>query len=268
MRIDAYTIKFLTNAHIGKGGSNIDIVDNVVQKDPINNLPVIYSSSLKGALREHFKEEGTKFLEYIFGSDTKAKTSIQGSFVFFEAFMLTRPVRSNVVPYFNATAPFIIEKFLRYLQEFKILSSLAKELEEFYENIKNIQNVTITNSYPDPIIEEYEDIEVRKVKTPKILGQNIAIFPDRMFKELSLPFIARNHLENGTSKNLWYEEIVPKFSTYVFFIGKPDNIANNIDKEKIEKFENRFDKKGDVVQIGANKTIGYGFAKIERISDA
>jgi CRISPR-associated protein Cmr4 len=92
------------------------------------------------------------------------------------------------------------------------------------------------------------------------------ILPDEEFKKLSLPVIARNHLENGKSKNLWYEEIVPKFSKFIFFISKPNEELDKIDKKNLEKFLNRLDKE-DIYQFGANKTIGMGFAKVKRISD-
>ena len=179
--------------------------------------------------------------------------------------MLTRPVRSNVLPYFNATSPFIVKKFIDYLEEFNILENLKNELNKFYKEIKNIKKPIIKNSYENLLIEDFEDFEVKDIKVPKIFGENVVILKDEDFKELSLPFVARNNLENGKSKNLWYEEIVPKFSTYIFFIGKPENV-NDKDKPKIEKFENIFEK-AEIVQLGANKTIGYGFAKIERLKN-
>jgi len=271
MKIDVYKIKLLTNAHIGSGGTNIDIVDNVVQKDPVSSLPVIFSSSLKGAFREYcenipFDDENHKknFITYIFGSDNKESDSKQGKFIFFEAFMLTRPVRSDKIPYFNATSPFIVKKFLDYSKEFNILENLQNKLETFYKQIKDIKEV-INTKFDNVLIEDYE-AKKKNLQIPSIFGENIAIFPDEVFKELSLPFVARNNLENGKSQNLWYEEIVPKFSNYIFFIGKPSNL-NETDKNKIEKFEKIFDKENEIIQLGANKTIGYGFAKIERLKD-
>jgi len=270
MKIDVYKIKLLTNAHIGSGGTNIDIVDNVVQKDPVSSLPVIFSSSLKGAFREHcenipFDDENHKknFITYIFGSDNKESDSKQGKFIFFEAFMLTRPVRSDKIPYFNATSPFIVKKFLDYLKEFNILKNLQNSLETFYNQIKDIKEV-INTKFDDVLIEDYTS-KKRNITIPSIFGENVAIFPDEVFKELSLPFVARNNLENGKSQNLWYEEIIPKFSTYIFFIGKPDNV-NSADEEKIKNFEKIFND-NKIVQIGGNKTIGYGFTKIERLKD-
>lgn len=52
----AYIIKTKTNLHAGSGDTNFGVVDNEVQRDSITNLPVINSSSLKGAVRDHFKD--------------------------------------------------------------------------------------------------------------------------------------------------------------------------------------------------------------------
>ena len=273
MKINTYKLKFLTNAHIGSGSTNIDIVDNVVQKDPVTKLPVIFSSSLKGAFREHFEtnlkntfndeNHQKNFINYIFGSDNKESDSKPGNFVFFEAFMLTRPVRSDKLPYFNATSPFIVKKLLDYLEEFNILETLKEELKNFHNQIKGIKEVIVTIS-DEVYIEDFK-AEKKDIKIPSIFGENVAVLPDKYFQELSLPFVARNNLENGKSKNLWYEEIIPKFSTYIFFIGKPDNV-NSEDEKKIQKFENIFDTNSEIIQIGANKTIGYGFAKIKKVT--
>ncbi len=66
-----------------------------------------------------------------------------------------------------------------------------------------------------------------------------------------LPIIARNSLEDGVSKNLWYEQIVPQQTSFYTFIELSD--ADKLGF--IEKLN------GKVVQIGANATIGYGYCK-------
>jgi CRISPR-associated protein Cmr4 len=269
MKIDLYTIETLTNLHVGSGDINFDIVDNQVQRDAISGLPNINSSSLKGAFREHFEsKDDTKCLvEYIFGSDNKTddnKTK-QGNFSFFEAQLLTRPVRSNKKAYFNATSPKVIENFLEAIENFNIEfdEELKKELKKLSEIEVKDKAVIFTN-ITDAILEdsesEYKEFDTSKIE--KFLGKDLALFSDEEFKKLSLPVIARNHLEDGVSKNLWYEEVVPKKSKFYFFIGKPENIA---DKNKIEGFENRFNKEGARLQIGANKSIGYGFTKIKKV---
>jgi CRISPR-associated protein Cmr4 len=265
MKVSMYEINFLTNAHIGSGGVNYDIIDNQVQKDVVDNLPVIYSSSLKGAFREHFEKAGEQFVDFIFGSSANENESKQGNIVFFEAFMIYRPLRSNKKPFYQVTAPFIIKKLIAYIEQLDIKYKENEKLKDFYEKIKNISQAVGIKDKNFFV----EDIEVKNsldIDLPKIFNNNLVVLPDEEFKKLSLPVIARNHLENGKSQNLWYEEIVPKFSKFIFFISKPDEELDITDKENLKSFLNRLDRE-DVYQFGANKTIGMGFAKVKRISD-
>ena len=82
-------------------------------------------------------------------------------------------------------------------------------------------------------------------------GGNLVLIEDNTFKAMlnTLPVIARNYLDNGISKNLWYEEIVPHQTRFYTFIAKSTNATTDllIDKQTI--------------QIGGNATIGYGFCK-------
>ena len=284
MVVDMYKLQNITNMHVGSGGVNYDIIENQVQKDVVTNLPIIHASSLKGALREHFenKHRGDNFIEFIFGSSPgdeknneeenehkkekkdEKKQTIPGSLVFFEAFMLTRPVRSNVKPYFNVTSPFIIEKLINYLEEFAILESLQEELKTFYNEIRDVEAVIFEN-IDDVYLEDYKAEYKQISKIPSIFPENLAILSYENFKNLSLPVVARNRLDNGESKNLWYEEIVPKYSNFIFFIGRDnDEYIDKDDKPKIDQFFRSFESE-KLYQIGANKTIGFGICKIEKV---
>jgi len=89
------------------------------------------------------------------------------------------------------------------------------------------------------------------------LGDDLVLFDEESFKQIDLPVIARNALdEDGISQNLWYEEVVPKHTRFFFCIGKPDS----------KGFENRFENEGGIVQFGANKSIGYGFSRVKKAS--
>jgi len=59
-------------------------------------------------------------------------------------------------------------------------------------------------------------------------------------------------LDNGESKNLWYEQVLPA-ETVLYTIIQEDG---NVLKDALN---------GQVVQIGANATIGYGYCKFELI---
>ena len=273
MKTELYKITTLSNLHVGSGDINFDIIDNQVQKDPITGLANINSSSLKGAFREHFTQNGdaSNMVKYIFGPENSSEDSHQtGAYSFFEAQLLTRPVRSNVKSYFNATSPQVIKNLLDTIKEFEIEfdEELKSELEKFTEvDVKDNTPVIFAN-ITNAIIED-EKALFKNHDTSKItqfLGENLALLSTKDFKELDLPVLARNALDNGVSKNLWYEEVVPKRSTFFFCIAKPDNIDEKDYDQKIRGFENRFDQESVKVQIGANKSIGYGFSKITKVS--
>lgn len=273
MKTELYKITTLSNLHVGSGDINFDIIDNQVQRDSITGVPNINSSSLKGAFREHFTQNGdeSKMVNYIFGPENSSEDSHKtGVYSFFEAQLLTRPVRSNVKSHFNATSLQVIKNLLDTIEEFEIEfdKELKSELEQFLEVDVKDNTPFIFENITNAIIEDEkaEFFGFDTSKLTKFLGENLALLSTKDFKELDLPVLARNALDNGVSKNLWYEEVVPKQSTFFFCIAKPDNIDEKDYNQKIKGFENRFNKEGSKVQIGANKSIGYGFSKITKVS--
>ena len=151
MKANLYTIKTLTNLHVGSGDINFDIIDNQVQKDKC--LPIIHSSSLKGALREHFSKRGNGFTNFIFGDENDKK---EGAISFFESKLLIRPVRSNTRAYFNATTPDIIKELIETIETFDIDYKKLDELKSFYDEVKNIKEITIfsTDNLKDVYLED------------------------------------------------------------------------------------------------------------------
>lgn len=272
MKTDLYKITTLSNLHVGSGDINFDVIDNQVQRDPITKLPNINSSSLKGAFRELFEQEGSKTLvNYIFGPDNKDENSHQtGAYSFFEAQLLTRPVRSNVKSFFRATTPAVIQNLLETIENFEIEfdATLKSELAKFSQ-LKPTKNTPIIfEDIKNVIVEDYE-AKVEHFDTSKLtsfLGEDLVLFEESDFKNLDLPVLARNYLKDGVSQNLWYEEVVPKKTEFFFCIAKPTNLDEQDKKQKIDNFEKRFDTKGSKVQFGANKSIGYGYSKVTKVS--
>lgn len=266
MKTSLYTINTLTNLHVGSGDINFDIIDNQVQRDPITTLPNINASSLKGAFREHFKQfDANGMINYIFGPESTSDENHQtGAYSFFEAKLLTRPVRSNAKYYFNATSPQVIKEFLTTCEIFGITLSEdekneLKKLSEFAPSkpliFEDIKSVILEDDEA-----EFKNFDTSKLE--KLLGKNLALFSDADFKKLTLPVLARNKLNNGESKNLWYEEVIPKATKFYFFIAKPENLDVKDKEQKIDGFERRFESQ-EIIQIGANRSIGYGFCKVE-----
>ncbi len=217
-----YLIRTLSNLHVGGGSSNFDYVDKQVQRDPTTNNPTIFSSSLKGALRDYLAETGLakEIITHIFGNEPGDKESKQGAYRFLSADLLAIP-QLVADPEITAT--------------FKLVNSKVI-VEAFKEKVSLMQ-------------EGQKDFSIPKIGEAQ----------DLAFKELvnELPVLSRNHLENGVSQNLWYEEVVPREAIFGVVL-----LAPAADKH-IKDFEAHIDNK--VIQIGANATIGYGLCHFQKI---
>lgn len=272
-KFNLYIMRALTNMHAGSGDINYNIIDNEVQRDVITNYPNINSSSLKGSLKEYFRAQEKDYkdiddfnknlIEEPFGSDNS-----MGHYKFFSANLLSIPVRSNVKQFFRATCPKIIDEFLTLFKDFNEKCAFENEL-------STLRKINIDKENPLIIVEdkaynqfknariECMNVSIKEVKgvkrLEKLFGEDIVLLNNEDFDELveGLPVIARNHLENGESKNLWYEEVVPRESRFYF------GILQNGDKKYGEHF-NKVLADG-AVHIGANATIGYGYTKIFNI---
>lgn len=210
-----FRIECLSNLHAGSGDSGgFGVVDKSVQRDPSNNCPVIHASGLKGALREHFI--GEAWVQRVFGSDSSHRGDAQikpGEYKFFQADLLALPQPKDDPPYFSQITS------MDYLEQLQ---------------------------------QHYVALGAGQLKLSKLLSTYNN--EPAEFRELAdnLPVIARNQLDNGISKNLWYEEVVPRQSVFITCIKAPDR--NLIDALN-----------GKVVQVGGNGTVGYGFCKFSLI---
>lgn len=266
-KTDAYLITCSTNMHVGSGEANYGVVDNLVQRDPITEIPIIHSSSLKGALREYFKDEwgeNDSRLNYVFGTDPTrngGKTEV-GYYKLFDANLIVLPVRSNIKPFFRATSKFLLDEVN---EKAKVLGLSSFDINPFNTNNVTKENPKVLNGNNDCYL---EDIKAQsglslKLNVTSNLGENPSLFYDDDFKELSkhLPVIARNQLENGESKNLWYEEVVPRESRFVFFVSKPKENETVLYESEFNTIISK-----SVIQIGGNASIGYGYTKIKKLS--
>lgn len=263
-----YRLTAKTNMHVGSGEQNYGIIDNLVQRDVISNYPVINGSSLKGALREYFAQKNgatSDLVNYIFGTEnTDSNQNKAGNFRFFDAHLLSIPIRSNTKPYFNVSSPLALEQYRTFRTQFGMTNNL--EVITCGEN-----EARHFDNSPNSILEDV-DIQTQKYQgasseVQQLIGTDAAIAGNTIFKRLTdnnhLPVIARNSLVNGISENLWYEQIVPRETTFYFFIMHPDTEKGN---EFFSVFDTELTQSDTLVQIGANASIGYGFSSIKKIS--
>lgn len=224
MNTRVFLITAKTNLHVGnESGSEFTIIDKSIQRDPLTGLPCINSSSLKGAINEFCANSlkmDTEQLRRIFGSDKKKRTneSQKGEAIFFDAKLLFLPQQDDRTLYRYATTKNVIV----------MMNSRVKLFDDTFD-------------YHAP---------------ETINGKNVdCSVADETFSTMAsddnLPIIARNCLENGESKNLWYEQILPA-ETVLYTIIQEEG-------EDLAKLD------GKIIQIGANATIGYGYCKFELI---
>ena len=213
MKTRVFLITAKTNLHVGnESGGEFTIIDKAIQRDPLTNLPCINSSSLKGAINEYctacIKMEDNKRKE-LFGSDKVEKNgnSQKGMAIFFDAKLLYLPQQDDDTLFHYVTSDVIIKMMNERIQLLGSSFKFGKSTN--YNGKKVVETNEITN----------------------------------ICNNDNLPIIARNALENGESKNLWYEQVLPA------------------------ETENKNALNGKIVQIGANATIGYGYCKFTLMNE-
>lgn len=225
----AWLIIAKANLHVGNENvSNCGLIDKAIQRDVVTELPCINSSSLKGAINEYATAVCTQSISAeqrlaIFGSDKKDRSiSQKGNSIFFDANILALPRPKSNTLYELVTCEVTLNRFAERLRTFGL----------------DIDKETV----------------IKSINTA--CGQQPVCLSEKDFVDIcsdnELPIIARNYLENGESKNLWYEQILPR-----------ETIMGALILSESEALEKVIDKK--VIQIGANATIGYGYCEFVKI---
>lgn len=228
-----WLIQSETNIHVGnENTSSVGLIDKAIQKDVLTGIPCINASSLKGAMNEYatiVKGLTPQERINIFGVDKSNGNSEtqKGGCAFFDASLLLLPIQDDTNLYRLVTCKEQLENFI----------SLATLLGS------SIQ---------------YNDLVNSLAKQDSHFNPGKDILSSEVFKELcnddELPIIARNKLDNGKSANLWYEQALPQKTTFGMIVD-----TGNLD----ELFTKAFDKQ--IIQIGANATIGYGYCQFNKI---
>jgi len=266
-----YLIENKTPLHVGSGDTNFDLVDRQIQRDTLTSYPTIHASSLKGAIKEyctfrHDIQESEKFLSHVFGDEDNA-----GKMRFTQAHLLSVPMRSNMEPYYHTTSPKALQELLDTVDVFSLSLQDKEALEKFASY--NGKDILVTTK--DAVIEDFtakhsDDFDFEALQ--KLIGAPAAIVPNETFKELlkNLPVIARNQLENGESKNLWYEEVLPRKSKLYTLISAPTYLNKNDETKLKNTFERLHNYLCDAntIHIGANASVGYGVTTFKELGHA
>jgi CRISPR-associated protein Cmr4 len=277
-----YRIRALTNLHVGSGDNNYGLVDKLVQRDAINDFPVIHASSLKGALKDYAKEllgglssksqenkSQEKFLNLeqiiAFGDEQH-----DGKDKFFSAHLLTMPVRGITQPWYNATCPFLLNELISLLKGLGFsVKPLGLLLKSSLVDLKYSDFMYFSNEEGQVMIENCKKgkrLEIPKenniLKTWVGEMDRLVILSDKVFMDFSdnLPIVARNRLDDD--KNLWYEEFVPRESVFVFAHYTPQFEDGTYSNVMSRISNNTFETP---IQIGANASVDYGYCHINQL---
>lgn len=248
MKAIVYKITCLTNLHVGNGESNFDIIDNAVERDPVTELPTINSSGVKGAFRQYFKDHGAEedVITSIFGTDPKSfqkegrSKSYPGRVKFYQADLLSRPARASRGDHTN----------------YMVTSEEAVGIYNIKAMIFGTAKIDLVDSRSNTQI-AVEGVEHLYVQDISAISDQTIILSDRVLRDLPLPVLARNQLDNGISQNLWYEQVVPHKSIFTFAVSSDDDKA-------LKMFDALLGKSA-YVQFGGNASIGYGLCKVEKM---
>lgn len=291
MRTALYLIETITNLHVGSGEISYGLVDNLIQRDVLSNLPVINASGVKGGLLEFMRSQNmnSDTIRHIFGGSpepaqkNESAASQQsgqtpksgdagpqpGKWRFFDASLLALPVRSDKTPYFLVTCPQVLEELrFKMLQLGCEKTELCDKLALIIAGNKNIgDDKAVKLSIETPVL--LEDLEItlsvcpsQCLLTEELFGKApVLLISNKNFNKFCndehLPIIARNNLNNGISQNLWYEQVLPRCSRMAFFVMHDE--AEN----PITEFDEKLGSAS--CQFGANASIGYGFCKVSKL---
>lgn len=269
-----FTIDCKTNLHVGSGKANYGVVDQLVQRDPTFQYPTVHSSSLKGGIKEYCHSMNFSHMMKVFGSDKKAdgktdhENSKIGEYKFFDAMLLSMPVRCDKRAFIHITCPNILENLKDNLPSDNQLKADLNALLLIFDVDGITKAYCFSSDLDNAIIEDFDinasldeaksDLFTPRLKT--LFKHDVVIvqnkYFDRLINDLHLPVIARNYLENGESKNLWYEQVMPRLSHFwsmELHIGEDLLFKPVLFKEEV------------LVQIGANGSIGYGYCSFTKI---
>ena len=284
-----YTIKTLSNLHVGGGDVNYSVIDKQVQRDVLTKYPSIQASSFKGAMKEYVKykavsdqdlnqhgevneetpKAGDKLIRTVFGQDPKeSQQKKEGSVIFTEVKLLSLPVRTNKKSFLRATCPALIAEYNEVCRRF----GFTDTIEEFLDD----DNFYYAKEIEGEIIVEEMDFKIEKEnilqELEKHLGKDVVLLTDAQFKQIasSLPVLARNHLEDGESKNLFYEEVVPRESLFYTVLRYPNKNLLSLDPRDKQAVDNigKFQKMIETIDfyMGANTSIGQGYCQLNQIA--
>ena len=283
-----------TPIHMGAGQS-VSYVDLPVQRERHTSFPVLWSSGIKGVIRDLASRvwNDKDKVETIFGPED-GSSDFASCISITDAKILLYPVRSVKGVFAWITCPFVLKRFK------EDLNAVGKE---FKHNNQEIQipdvsddkvfiasdNLKIQGQNSVALEEFVFEAEVKnEVKElagflksfvyqndlTKNLGNHLAIVSDNVFKDFvnyAVEIRTRIKIDQALGTvdkkrgGLFSEELIPSESVFYSILFFKDSFKPNfkIDAESIFSEINSLLSKNSLLQLGGDETTGKGYVRVK-----
>lgn len=297
-----YMIFSLTPVHAGSGrGVGEEYVDVPIQRDSLG-LPVIWGSSIKGALRTAYRAANngkqTREEDVIFGPEGTRAGEYSSSIMILDAKLLFIPVPSLKEAYAYVTTRLMLEKAKKVF-EISGINNICKTLDEIIklcmedraivsnnklllENKVLLKDKAFDAEYTEELRTNLEDLlDEKNIDLPidkDDVVNRVVILPDDpgiSFISRATIAVTRIKLKYKTKTvepgALWDEEYVPEFTMFItaMLLSDPKKSTGDLETAK-NIFENLSSKLNFVANkdfnlvLGGHETIGKGIVRFCR----
>ncbi|MEJ5284410.1 MAG: type III-B CRISPR module RAMP protein Cmr4 [Brevinematia bacterium] len=298
------TFYAISPIHAG-AGSSTSVVDLPIQRERCTNWPHIQASSVKGALRQHFRrfagnekrdnleKKDKALINFIFGTDydnddepekeveiNSERINSPGAISVSDAKILAFPMRSNIAPFVHVTCPAVLDRLSRDLEFCGI--NINNKLS--YKKINDEEAISlkggITNNQKiileDVVVEVKEISEIKsEVKQISDIFENIErlllVSDDIFYYCVSYCTEVQTQIKidslKGTTQDgsLRYQELLPSDTLLYSVVYYSASAFNN--NLQAEMVKNIVEKNiQNFIQIGGDETLGRGICRIKWLS--
>ncbi len=273
-----FLVRALTPLHPGSGASVSGLADLPVQREAHTGLPVIYGSSVKGALRSWAPKKGLSQVEVrrIFGPEMGKGGESAGMALFTDARLLFLAVKSLEGVFAWVTCPFIVNRFFRDIEFAQRLTggqanstyprvawghdgkALIAEDSAITVDLRGTKYVILEDValQADPNLPRALDRAFEGISPYGEIKQRLAIVSDDTFRHLLsrglsiTPHIAINE-ETGTVSTLWFQEDIPPETIFYFSVFGDHQVLDRL-----------LQKLPGPAHMGGDMTTGLGFVEL------
>jgi len=295
---DVMFVNVITPLHNGSG-EGLGIVDNPIMRERTTQFPIIQATSIKGVLREEYKERAPSEVNALFGPPPGNGEDHAGAISFGEGQLLAFPVRSLKGCFVWVTSPLVLWRFYQKINLIgkgslfpkleilidKIHSGLSEAiicpsgknelllksnllLEEFPINCKDW---TELEAFADEIGTKIFETGIDDFLKNELKNKLVILHNDtfRYFVTNATEITPNIRIgENGTTEDgsLRYTEFLPS-ETIMYSILTFDKSRTKTDKYdakvvKTKYLETYLKTELKSIQIGGDETTGKGVVKI------